>query len=469
MGLGKRLFLEGAAGCTTDTVDKFGDGSGQALYTLDENANDVGGNYNGTSTGVRFGDLGNINYSAYFNGDNIDGTGLNTKYKGAFSFWFKAPDSATNRTFIDSGAFASRSNKGTGIGLMTDGKIRLYVSGGNSSSESIDLRTTQANYDDDEWYHVVCNWDAIDTNSSEIFVNNVSKASGGCVQRNWAASDNSTYDLQMGAYAQAQGGYSYIGHLDHVRIFNRPLTTSEVQTLYEEEACADDTKITLNSSDPFGDGNCTRYFKLDNDVTSEVGAGGTNQGVTFQTSVKLFGTHSGNFSSDYFETNGNISNNMTFSAWVKHGNDIGRLLHATGGAGNYDWFSIFMRTSYIDIGVLARNVGVYWVTSVGQYRYYESSYQHTDASEFYHIGVTFTNTTTAPNIYINGDVQTTTLTQGGTPAATFDWGEIFIGRTFINGTTGYHAGNIDQIRIFDRVLTSDEVHQLYEEATIPEV
>ena len=59
MSLGKRLFIGGEAAadaaCSTDTVDIFGDSSGIALYSLDYDASDASGNYDGKSTNVEFG------------------------------------------------------------------------------------------------------------------------------------------------------------------------------------------------------------------------------------------------------------------------------------------------------------------------------------------------------------------------------------------------------------------------------
>jgi hypothetical protein len=48
------LYGETYASSTKSTTDIFGDGSGVALYELDEDANDTGGTYNGTPTNINF-------------------------------------------------------------------------------------------------------------------------------------------------------------------------------------------------------------------------------------------------------------------------------------------------------------------------------------------------------------------------------------------------------------------------------
>ena len=48
------LFLETSASSTKSTLDIFGNGSGVALYEMEDNANDTGNNYNGTATNVNY-------------------------------------------------------------------------------------------------------------------------------------------------------------------------------------------------------------------------------------------------------------------------------------------------------------------------------------------------------------------------------------------------------------------------------
>lgn len=48
------LYGETYASSTKSTTDIFGDGSGVALYELDDSANDTGGTYNGTATNVNY-------------------------------------------------------------------------------------------------------------------------------------------------------------------------------------------------------------------------------------------------------------------------------------------------------------------------------------------------------------------------------------------------------------------------------
>ena len=67
-----RNIFGGASKCRTiDKVDIFGDSSGVALYQLDGNANDTGGNYHGTETAITYGG-GVYERGAVFNGTASD-------------------------------------------------------------------------------------------------------------------------------------------------------------------------------------------------------------------------------------------------------------------------------------------------------------------------------------------------------------------------------------------------------------
>ena len=76
MALGKRLINTGAAAaaaCSTDSVNPFtgtSADSGVALYSLDYDASEASGSYDGTPTNVEFGVGGKINYGARFNGSS---------------------------------------------------------------------------------------------------------------------------------------------------------------------------------------------------------------------------------------------------------------------------------------------------------------------------------------------------------------------------------------------------------------
>src|SRR6056300_1749058 len=131
MSIDKRLISTGPPlVCTADTLDIFGDSSCVALYGLNYDGSDAGGNYDGTATNVTFNAPGYIDYAASFNGSSssilisspISGT---TDYDFSFSCWFNLIGLSTNgnRQFLF-GPPASAS----------EGSIRFEFAGTGSST-----------------------------------------------------------------------------------------------------------------------------------------------------------------------------------------------------------------------------------------------------------------------------------------------------------------------------------------------
>ncbi|QDP48325.1 MAG: putative concanavalin A-like lectin/glucanases superfamily protein [Prokaryotic dsDNA virus sp.] len=113
------LAAETYASATKSTTDIFGDSSGVALYELDENANDTGGNYNGTAT--------NVNYLGMaFQPDLV---------------WIKARTSATLNSLFDSirgtANFLSSSTTTKALTTSDDGTLANTLTSFNSNGFSL--------------------------------------------------------------------------------------------------------------------------------------------------------------------------------------------------------------------------------------------------------------------------------------------------------------------------------------------
>ena len=155
------LYGETYASTTKSTVDIFGDSSGTALYELDENANDTGGNYNATPTSIKF--LGtafqpdlvwmkkrsNTQYSDHFLYDSVRGSnkfifpnltaaeGTSTNYFSSFDTnGFTVPNNVyTNENGSNFIAWCWKAG-GTAVS-NTDGSITSSVSANQDAGFSI--------------------------------------------------------------------------------------------------------------------------------------------------------------------------------------------------------------------------------------------------------------------------------------------------------------------------------------------
>jgi len=238
MMLSRRLKIGGGgAPSTLGIVDIFGDGSGIALYQLDGNANDTGGNYNGTPTAIsyaeaKFSDGGVLNGSTSviavphndaFNSDN-----------GSYSGWFNTSDVDADIHGLIWKCPDTTPNTSIGISCTVDGSIKIQF--GNGSSAFISLSTFATNsidYRDGVWHHfcVIKEYGTGDTLS--IYMD------GAFIVSSQFSTEHvlqNTNEFVFGKVSSASTAARYFkGSIDQFRIFNKALSGSEVLELYNEK------------------------------------------------------------------------------------------------------------------------------------------------------------------------------------------------------------------------------------------
>ncbi len=205
-----------------------------AWFPFNGNANDSSGNGNdgtiyGTSpTTDRF---GNANKAYYFNGssDSIICSGAANLNFGtndfSICFWMKGvnddhPIMSKTIGSADGGDIGwqihNEQHAGYGQG------VRFDISDGTTSTRGLVYSTAAC---DNQW-RFVC---FVATRSSKIvlYVDGVNKSEADI---SGYSNINSPAPLRLGT----RGGYSYLGSLDDVRIYNRALSDSEIQSLFNE-------------------------------------------------------------------------------------------------------------------------------------------------------------------------------------------------------------------------------------------
>ena len=228
-------------GGTVDTLQVLGgvDTSCIATYQLDGNANDLSGNYSGTPTDVSYG-VGEFDLAGVFNGSSshIDFPSpipyTNTDL--TFSCWINLTSAFSSgyQTIVGAG------NKSTGEGI-----IRLLIRYDSSNSYKIEpVRAYSGNsyytnfaypaqtINAGTWYNIVYTYSATG-NTAKIYLN---KSLVSTTSLTITSTDivNSGV-LALGQYRDSTGFFN--GSIDQVRIFNKALNSTEVNTLYNETAC----------------------------------------------------------------------------------------------------------------------------------------------------------------------------------------------------------------------------------------
>lgn len=225
---------------TLESPTRIGLRSGlQVFYLFSGNANDAGTNkFNGvvssaTLTSDRF---GQPNSAYYFDGGN--NTKISTNYPGvlgnnarSFSFWVKRKDLVFNGTTIFSYGNLNTWGQGINIGLgkINENPLILFDNEGSASGPFFNMI-------DDIWHHYVMTWDKSFGTSAvgvKIYID------GKYVQSTWSFNPTTIntiagVNLLIGQYNPSKNDYrTFLGSIDDLGIWNRVLTDTEIQYLYQ--------------------------------------------------------------------------------------------------------------------------------------------------------------------------------------------------------------------------------------------
>ena len=446
---GQLLATGGVAQCLTDSVQVFGGSSGAALYTLDYDASDAGGLYDGTPSNLTFGVGGQINTAARFNGSNSSisiadgGIGNNATARVTFSIslWVKFSNSKQQvfvTDYVNSGKYSfyiqAETNGQLSIGNNYTGGLN-YVTGG----------TTAIN--DGNWHHLVL-VNNTSTNTQKLYldgnttpVHNITLGTG----------TKAAKPIQVGEYIDLSGTYNFLGSIDQVRFFTSALTESQMDTLYTETACVYTcTTDTVN----YPTTNLA-YYKLDNSADDETGVyDGTSTNVTY--TFGRFGqaaVFNGTSRIEVSNASKPSLSTTTVSFWLKTTQTSIQALIGEGYSSNY-WGNLQIYLYLNKLSVLSGNA------SNAENSLYSST-SNVNTGLWVHCAVTMSGNTS--QIFINGTLETTqTLTV--TRAATTN--PFTIGQMYTNGNpTGVWLPDcsIDQVRIFNTALSESQVTELYNE------
>ena len=463
MSFNKKFFTTGGivassdAVCRTEDVNPFTGTSadnGVALYSLDYDATDTSGNFDGTPTDVDFGVGGITNFGAKFNGSSsFIQTSLSLDAaSNSISFWFNADSVGSQNPAL------YFNNRG--------GRIDITINGTGSNTatatlENIFINSTTA----------ITGWNFV----SIVFTGWASSYSAGsygsAITANVYLNGGSAVSLSPTPYGQSDGlrigrsggSYYYDGDIDQVRIFSKALSTSEIDTLYNsgsgETACVH-TSTTDDINFPTTN---LAYYKLDN--SAEDSHSGTYDGTEsnieyrfgrFGQALKYSASTSSTITTSLDSTD--LATNFSVSFWIKldspNSFQVFNGLYSKSPISNQGWvfYTQSISSSYY-FGWLW-----YYDTSQNYNTVYNNSIPIV-ADTWYHVALSFTNGS-LPTLYVNGTASNSNL-NSTTTAPVYNAGSVFqIGST---PNTNLGAGFTDQVRLFNSALSSSQVTELYNE------
>ena len=233
------------------TTDYFGDGSGVALYELDEDANSS-----------------NFEQAAVFNGSSSYVSLPFNLHNTAFSisFWAINTLDSTNNYIIANNSGSTQA--GWHIGGTNGGgtKYNFRINNGASNYLLLDSATV----DDTNWHHVVVTWDnTTNANGAKIYINGSLSSQGTSTATTSFSFTNSTTQLMR----EPSGSLRSDGKLDQLRIYSSALDSTDVEKLYKESADVPTANLVA-------------HYKLDGNATDETETyDGTASNVTYSAGV----------------------------------------------------------------------------------------------------------------------------------------------------------------------------------------
>jgi len=448
---------------TASNTNPLGEGAGVALYSLDYDASEASGYYNGTPSNVDFGVGGQINTGARFNGSSsliaIGSPIPNTDTNVAISAWVKLNSGISGNMHITGTGITTAASEApfrATLQYQSANTFRLFalrqVAGTYYLADNSTLTNVTMNAD--VWYHVVWSYNATGRqlstflNGTPIDANKAMSTSGGSVN------DSTTV---IGSFRSTSGPF-FDGTIDQLRIFSSTINSTQASTLYAETACVH-TATTTDNNYPTTN---AAYLKLDNSALEEVSGNiGTESNVEYRFGrygqAALFTKSLASF----IDTGYTLpqSSTASFSWWMKSStssnplsNDM-VLITDRGTSGNYN-FSAFIDGS-------SQNLGLVIANGSGSYFFSTPVALGDLAANWIHLVVTINGT--AVKVYKDAS-EIQSVTSSATFSTTAGSRTVVIGREGTStNTNNAYGGFLDQVRIFSSTLSSSQVTELYNE------
>ena len=434
-------------------IDRNDTGGQKTAYDLSGGNNDgtYYGNANASSS------CGMYNDGGCFDGDgdyvdmgNPDSLKLNDSVNGmTISTWAKFNQIGTYEQLVGKGiAFDSASNMDYSMGRRNTNLLLFDVSNGTNTiiflASATDLSSA------DVWYHLVATWDGTtNTNGVRLYINGVNDKNGTSSQSISSMTTNRNLGIST-----SSASYTFNGSIDEVMIFNSSLNSTQIQAIYNNQSARfRGSGVVSAKSIPIEEGNATYGLSVKNyernygsNISARLGEWDVSHGYNDYD----FGEHWAEFdgNGDYVdvgETNLPAfgTTNFSISAWVRHiRDDNHRIILSKGGIGSGD-FTFYKHNDdrlifYADSGSISATHGALNSWPDNQWVHVVAVREGSNLT-----------------LYQNMIAGTSDTSAGADLNDATDWK---IGSGYL---TWDFNGSIDEVMIWNRSLSADEVSELY--------
>lgn len=418
-----------------------------AFFPFSGNANDESGNNingfveNAVLTNDRFGDS---DKAYYFNGNDAriqipSDPAINVTDDITISVWFKPDEIQTigDRMILGKSNYASNTNY----------LIRVTPHGNVQWEYSIYYQTNAMPLNSDIWYHLVVTSNG-QIGEKKIFINGLPASAQ--YTSSSGAFGTVTNPLTIGAayYFGSSWAEFFKGSIDDIRIYNRVLDSLEVAALYNDS--------TTHTPPTLKDG-LVLFLPFNGNANDESGNGfnGIIHGAT------LVQDRYGNANSA-FQFNGvsdditvthdpllTLTQQITLTAWVKRTRFGIDMIVEKGG----DW----------TLGTCNYGMSLHYINNNMFYFFFSGGWRGTSGVndyDWHHYAIVAQQGQQNPLLYIDGELKPIEFSEGASvinlASSSLD---LHIGSQL--GTYPYYGANIiDDIRIYERLLTEQDIYIL---------
>jgi hypothetical protein len=407
-----------------------------------------------------------------FNGTAAFGTG---KVGQAFSFdgnlanYVFVPPNASldlNQFTVDAWIFPTSNNAGVIVDKEDNNGINYLLAFEANGGVEVDFHPTGGNHEffdappgsapPNQWTHIAGTYNGSPNNLLSLYVNGV------LVGTHTATSGQPPSGAPTYIGERNNSTLSFQGLIDEVQVFGRALTDAEVHKIYDgghDGKCpcvtAPNNLVSWwpgdGNANDIEDGNNGTFVNGPSFATGEVGQGfslnGTNQYVEIPESANL-----------------DITGAITVDAWIKV-DDFSNQPQIVSKYNNNDssersWALGISTSGHIQWGVQNGHNG-------SVYRYADTP-NPIPTGVWMHVAGTFDPNTQDVKVYINGVDSLAALEAGSSTVNSIGLGPntpVEIGWLFNGPANNYFfKGIIDEVELFNRALTADEIQSIYHAA-----
>jgi hypothetical protein len=433
-----------------------------AYYPFDGNVNDASGNgYNLTVTGSVSYVPGRVGSNAVYLANEANVIATPTKASNRLSFTYINPNTISVSFWLCvlkiplSGQYTQVFSYGSSLidsftlQINADQTMNITTSSQSTTSSSVVINT---------WYHIYGSWTP--SNTISFYKNGILVGNSSITEPSISSGI-----FQLGESVRSSYNRPFAGFIDDFRIYNRVLSATEIAAL------AGIAPIQVAPATTVASGLTTR-LTFDNTTADTQGSLGapTATGTTVYSSLSKSGTRSLDLTANtaystvtvgqtYTLTSGSFTLPITISLWINASSPTS-LTQIPVCIGNN---SVANTNAFIPCVVESSKIYAYTTIGATGYQAIANSFTPIE-NTWYHV----TTTCYASGflcLYINGVAMTTLITGAGSLAlnqsGTGTINVLRIGGQTGTSLTSAYKGYIDDVRIYNRALSPQEVAGLY--------